>query len=110
MLELSTTASFDTLFTKLPQPIQRKAATKTDLFRENPFYPSLHTEKLRPKHHEVWSFRIDRAYRIIFKFLGPNRVELRYNRPSPLNLRLRHVQVGASLDEAPDCGGASRNG
>ena len=31
-----------------------------------------------PKHHEVWSFRVDRAYRIIFKLLGPNHVELRY--------------------------------
>ena len=56
MLELSTTATFDKLFKKLPKPIQRKAATKTDLFRENPFHPSLHSEKLHPKHHEVWSF------------------------------------------------------
>ena len=78
MLELSTTATFDALFSKLPKPIQRKAASKTDLFRENPFYPSLQTEKLRPKHHEVWSFRVDRSYRIIFKFLGPNQVQLRY--------------------------------
>lgn len=41
MLELSTTATFDALFSKLPKPIQRKAASKTDLFRENPFtHPS----------------------------------------------------------------------
>lgn len=52
MLELSTTATFDKLFAKLPKPIQRKAAVKTDLFRENPFHPSLHSEKLHPKHHE----------------------------------------------------------
>ena len=44
MLELSMTATFDRLFTKLPKPIQRKAAAKTDLFRENPFHPSLRTE------------------------------------------------------------------
>src|SRR6476660_5659012 len=62
MLELSTTATFDRLFSKLPKSVQRKAATKTDFFRENPFHPSLHTEKLHPKHHEVWSFRVDRAY------------------------------------------------
>ncbi|CUQ68281.1 type II toxin-antitoxin system RelE family toxin [Candidatus Nitrospira inopinata] len=78
MLELSTTATFDRLFRKLSKPIQRKAAAKTDLFRENPFHPSLHSEKLHPKHHEVWSFRVDRAYRIVFKFLGPNHVEFRY--------------------------------
>jgi proteic killer suppression protein len=78
MLELSTTATFDRLFSKLPKAIQRKAATKTDLFRENPFHPSLRTEKLHPKHQEVWSFRVDRAYRVIFKFLGPDHVELRF--------------------------------
>ncbi len=78
MLELSTTATFDKLFKKLPKPIQRKASTKTDLFRSNPFHPSLHTEKLHPKQHQVWSFRVDRAYRVVFKFLGPDHVELRY--------------------------------
>lgn len=54
MLELTTTATFDKLFSKLPKSVQRKASTKTDLFRENPFHPSLRTEKLHPKHHEVW--------------------------------------------------------
>lgn len=78
MIEISTTATFDRLFTKLPKPIQRKAATKTDLFKKNPFHPSLHTEKLHLRHYEVWSFRIDRAYRIIFKFLAPDHAELRY--------------------------------
>jgi proteic killer suppression protein len=85
MLQLSTTATFDKLFKKLPKAIQRKAATKTDLFREHPFHPSLHSEKLHPKHHEVWSFRVDRAYRIIFQVSGTHQVELRYI-GSPLNL------------------------
>jgi hypothetical protein len=44
MIELSTTATFDRLSKKLPKTIQRKAATKADLFRDNPFHPSLHTE------------------------------------------------------------------
>ncbi len=78
MIEISTTATFDRLFDKLHTPIRRKAASKTDLFKRNPFHPSLHTEKLHPKHHEVWSFRVDRAYRVIFKFVGPNQAELRY--------------------------------
>ena len=69
MIDISTTATFDRLFDKIPKAIQRKAATKTDLFRANPFHPSLHVEKLHPKHHEVWSFRVDRAYRVIFKFV-----------------------------------------
>jgi len=50
MIEISTTATFDRLFQDLPKHIQRKAATRTDLFKENPFHPSLRTEKLHPKH------------------------------------------------------------
>jgi len=78
MLELSTTATFDRLFDKLPTSVQRNAAPKTDLSREHPFHPSLGTERLHPKHHEVWSFRVDRAFRLIFTFLGPDDVELRF--------------------------------
>mgnify|MGYP001609975800 FL=1 len=78
MIDISTTATFDRLFDKLTKAIQRKAATKTDLFQANPFHPSLHVEKLHPKHHEVWSFRVDRAYRVIFKFVRPDHAELRY--------------------------------
>jgi plasmid maintenance system killer protein len=78
MIEISTTATFDRLFAKLPKPIQRKATRKTDLFKRNSFHPSLHTEKLHPKQHEVWSFRVDRAYRIIFKFLDADHAEFRY--------------------------------
>ena len=78
MIDISTTTTFDRLFEKLPKSIQSKAATKTDLFRSNPFHPSLHVEKLRPKQHEVWSFRVDRAYRIIFKFIKPGHAEFRY--------------------------------
>src|SRR5574337_2008617 len=61
MIELSTTATFDRLFKKLSSVIQRKAVTKTDLFKSNPFHPSLHTEKLHPKHHEVWCCYIMRC-------------------------------------------------
>jgi len=61
MIEISTTATFDRLFEKLPHGIQRKAALKTELFKSNVFHPSLHTEKLHPKHHQVWSFRVDKA-------------------------------------------------
>lgn len=78
MVEISTTVTFDRLFQKLPRQIQRKAAIRTDRFKGNPFHPSLRTEKLHPKHHQVWSFRVDQAYRIVFKFLGPNQTEFRY--------------------------------
>lgn len=78
MIEISTTATFDRLFKKLPQSIQKKAVGKTTLFQSNPFHPSLRTEKLHPKQHAVWSLRVDQAYRIIFKFVGPDQAEFRY--------------------------------
>lgn len=77
MIEISTTATFDKLFANLHKSIQLKAVKRADLFRANPFHPSLHTEKLHPKKHQVWSFRVDISYRIIFKFIGPNQAELR---------------------------------
>ena len=40
------------------------------LFEANPFYPSLHTEKLEPKSVGLYSFRIDQKYRAIFRIHG----------------------------------------
>ena len=53
MIEISTTATFDRLFQKLPRKIQLKAAKKTELFKENPFNPILRSEKLHPPTHDV---------------------------------------------------------
>ena len=58
MIEVYTTATFDKLFLKLPKKIQIKSDEKTNLFKENRFNPILRTEKLHPKGHEVWSFRV----------------------------------------------------
>ncbi|OGW74585.1 MAG: hypothetical protein A3J72_05170 [Nitrospirae bacterium RIFCSPHIGHO2_02_FULL_40_19] len=77
-MEIQTTATFDKLFAGLPKKIQIKAAKKTHLFKENPFHPSLRTEKLNPKGYDVWSFRIDLYYRIVFKFIDRGLVEFRF--------------------------------
>ncbi len=77
-MEISTTVTFDKLFKSLPASIQKKAAKKTDLFKNNPFHPSLRTEKLHPKGHNVWSYRIDISYRIVFKFIDINHAEFRF--------------------------------
>ncbi len=73
-MEIILTREFEKRYEKLPISIQKKAEKQTDLFLKNPFYPSLHTEKLNPKDKEVWSFRIDKQYRIFFRFLAANRV------------------------------------
>ncbi len=78
MTEIYTTATFDELFLKLPNKIQSKAEEKTKLFRENPFNSILRTEKLHPRGHDVWSFRVDIHYRIVFKFTGKDTVEFRF--------------------------------
>ncbi len=77
-MEIQTTATFDKLFLKLPRKIQIKADEKATLLRENPFNPLLRTEKLHPKGYDVWSFRIDLQYRIVFKFTGKDIIEFRF--------------------------------
>ncbi len=74
MIEIYITKEFETCFQELPKPIQRKAERKEKIFRQNPFHPSLHTEKLEPKSKQVWSFRIDREYRILFRFINHNKI------------------------------------
>lgn len=70
MIEVRVTREFEERFRELPERIQRRAEKQERLFRENPFHPSLHTEKLEPKEKQVWSFRVDRSFRIIFRFLN----------------------------------------
>lgn len=53
-----------------------KFAKQKSLFEINPFHPSLHTELLEPRHMRIWSFRIDKRYRVIFIFLEKNAIEI----------------------------------
>ncbi len=73
-MKILTTRKFDAQYDKLPIDIQKKAEKQEKLFKDNPLHPSLHTEKLSPKQKEVWSFRIDKSYRIIFRFLEKDKV------------------------------------
>ena len=74
MIEILVAKEFQKRYRDLPKSIQAKAEKQGRLFRQNPFYRSLHTEKLEPKGKEVWSFRIDRRYRIFFRFINGNKV------------------------------------
>ena len=67
-MEILLTDEFVKRYKLLPASIQKKAEKQEKLFRQNPFHPSLHTEKLEPKGKQVWSFRIDRSYRVLFRF------------------------------------------
>lgn len=66
--------AFDESFIKLPRSVQRKAVKKIEIFQENPFQPTLRTEKINPPQLNLWTFRIDQAYRILFRFLDSESV------------------------------------
>ena len=46
------------------------------LFEQNPFYPGLNTELLEPRGMRLWSFRLDKKYRVIFIFHNSSTVEI----------------------------------
>ncbi len=73
-MRIITAAEFDKRYERLPVSIQKKAEKQEKIFRKNPFYPSLHTEKLEPKNKELWGIRVDKSYRIIFRFVDGNTV------------------------------------
>lgn len=77
-MQIVTTKTFDKLFKALDKRIQRKAAQRTEIFKQNPFHPLLQTEKLHPKTRGVWSFRVDYDHRIVFKFLATDIAEFRF--------------------------------
>lgn len=50
--------------------LEKKFAKQLKLFEQNPRHPSLHTERLEPRHLQIYSFRIDKKYRAIFILVG----------------------------------------
>ena len=76
MIEILFTDEFRRRYQNLPVITRKKAEKQEGIFRKNPFHPSLHTEKLEPKGKQVWSFRIDKKYRIFFRFINRNKVLL----------------------------------
>lgn len=56
--------------------LSKKFNKQLEKFKENPRHPSLHTEILAPKHLKIYSFRIDRKYRVIFILPNPDLAEI----------------------------------
>lgn len=74
MVEILVTKEFEIRYLDLPEAVKKKSQKQEKLFRKNLFHPSLHTEKLEPKGRQIWSVRIDKKYRILFRFISSNRV------------------------------------
>lgn len=68
MFKIEATEKFKNSYENIPQELQEAAKKKLNLFNQNPRHPSLNTEKLEPKHLGIWSFRVNKQYRIIFQF------------------------------------------
>lgn len=54
----------------------QKFEKQAQLFLFNPRHPSLHTELMEPKSLKIYSFRIDRKYRVIFVYLRDHSIEI----------------------------------
>ncbi|MFM2424143.1 MAG: hypothetical protein RLZZ70_534 [Candidatus Parcubacteria bacterium] len=67
-MEIIYADEFAKQFRKLSKRIQQNAVKQEEVFRENPLHPSLNIEKLRPRSKELWSIRVDKKYRIIFRY------------------------------------------
>lgn len=75
-MRITETFRFRRSYEHLSKPIRIKSQKQFRLFVQNLFHPSLHTEKLKPKENNVWSFRIDRKFRVIFTFSAPDTILL----------------------------------
>ncbi len=76
MLTVQVADEFTERYLALPLSLRKKVRKQEILFRENPFHPSLNTEKLEPKGKQMWSFRVDHRYRVLFRFEDRNLVTL----------------------------------
>lgn len=56
--------------------LTKKYQKAKELFEQNPFHPSLNLELLEPKHRLIYSFRLDRKYRVIFIYIAREEIEI----------------------------------
>lgn len=56
--------------------LDKKFIKQTNLFIDDPHHPSLNTESLQPKSLKIYSFRLDRKYRVVFVFLDTKTIEI----------------------------------
>lgn len=64
------TPAFIRAFRKLPKPIQRLAGERDELFRSDPFRPSLRTHKLKGELEGFMAYSVNFSYRVLFRFLS----------------------------------------
>ena len=55
---------------------QKKLARLVVLLKENPYHSQLHTKSLSGEFSGIYSFRVTRDFRVLFKFLSPDELIL----------------------------------
>jgi len=52
---------------ELPADIQKKFKKQIEIFKQNPYYPSLQFKKYHSIQNNLWEIRIDSKYRVILE-------------------------------------------
>lgn len=64
------------LASKIPQNQQRKLAQLLTILERDPFDARLHTKQLSTPLEGIFSFRITREYRVLFRFISEDTIFL----------------------------------
>ena len=75
-MRISYEPSFLKSVAKLPARQQNKLAILLTILQSDPFHPSLHTKRLSQPLLGILSFRITRDYRVIFRFIDEETIQL----------------------------------
>lgn len=74
-MDIRVSSKFRKSYKKLPKNIKEKAKEKEQIFRVNPFDARIDTHKLHGKYKEYWAFTVINQYRIMFAFIGSDKVD-----------------------------------
>ena len=68
-------SKFKKSYRKLPESVKDKAKEKEKIFRTDSFDARLETHKLHGKYKEYWAFTVIGQYRVMFAFVGSDKVD-----------------------------------
>lgn len=74
-MNIRISTKFKKSYRKLPESVKGKAKEKEKIFKINPFEARLETHKLHGKYQEYWAFTVVGQYRIMFAFVGSDKVD-----------------------------------
>lgn len=75
-MKLSFSKRFEKSARKLPITEQKKLAQLLSILQTSLDNPELHLKKLQPPLNDYFSFRINREYRVLFRFISPDEILL----------------------------------